>query len=227
MNSQVNMYESNSQLSREQQLLCIIVFLVTIIIKYKSIEAHFSNSNSVKKNKEEENWAIWSEETKDEEKDVNKWYIIPGDEVSRYKGMWKDGLANGKGIKEMLGSSTCNHSIIEAEFKNGCANGYGKQTFDITKDYEEYAPYYEGEFKDGNQHGLGTYYYGCGSYVKGNLVENKFQGQCINYNSKKNKTWIGTYVDDKKENGDWVDGELKLEEAFKNITNDATVSKLR
>jgi hypothetical protein len=50
MNSQVNMYESNSQLSREQQLLCIIVFLVTIIINYKSIETHFSSSNSVKKN---------------------------------------------------------------------------------------------------------------------------------------------------------------------------------
>jgi hypothetical protein len=179
--------------------------------------------------KEEKDWDIWTEETRYKEKDVNKWYYVLGGSVYRYKGEWANGLANGKGVKEYYGSPGVSHSILECNFVDGLSNGYGKQTFDITQDDERFAPYYEGDFKNGKQHGNGTYYYGNGCYRKGNLIEHKFEGKGIYYDSYKKKTWVGTYVDDVRDlnNGVWIKGEVSLEDAFKDEMNEKTEVKMR
>ena len=218
MNSQFNMCESNSQLSREKYLISIIMFLVSCVM-YLNITIDKIKNSSVKKDKKKRILELWTEETKDEEKDINQWYLCPGRNIPhRYKGEWLNGLAHGKGIKEIYGSTEVSHSIIEGEFKNGIANGHGIQTYDITADHETYAPYYEGEFIDGTQHGYGTYYYGDGCYRRGNQVEGKFEGKGIYYNNYTKKTWIGNYVDDVRDldNGIWYDGEVRLEDVLNN-----------
>jgi len=165
-------------------------------------------------NHDDKNYEIYFKSDKHKEKDVNKWYIIPCKYVFRYKGEWKDGLANGKGIREIFGSTDIDHSVYEGEFKDGKPNGYGKQTYDITRDEEKFAPYYEGEFKNGQHHGFGTYYYGCSSYRRGNLVDGQFTGRGIYYNAITNRTWMGFYVDDKRGDGVWVDGEKIFDEPW-------------
>jgi len=196
----------------------MIVYVCIYAINYKRINEFFNKKEEKVEDDEDEedkkDWDVWTKETRYLEKDVNKWYIILGSEVARYKGEWANGVANGKGIKEYLGSNGNSHSILECNFVNGSANGYGTQTYDITADHERFAPYYEGEFKNGKQHGNGTYYYGDGCYRKGNLVKNKFEGNGIYYDSYKKETWVGNYVDDVRDldNGVWYDGEIKMEE---------------
>jgi hypothetical protein len=193
------------------RLIQKILLMLNYIFMYKIWVKSSVNKNTTSVNKKN---YIWTEETKHEEKDVNQWYFVPGRYAYRYKGEWANGLINGKGIKEYYGSTDNNHSILECNFIDGKANGYGKQTFDITRDEEETAPYYEGEFKDNLQHGNGTYHYGNGCYRKGNLVEGKFEGKGIYYDSFKERTWVGIYVDDKRDldNGVWYDGELTMED---------------
>lgn len=201
-----------------------IVYLAIVIVIYKSICKLLQMFTA----KKEKNWDVWTEETKHEEKDVNKWYYVLGDLVYRYKGEWANGWVHGKGTKEIYGSPGVSHSILECNFVDGLANGYGKQTFDITQDNERFAPYYEGDFKNGKQHGNGTYHYGDGCYRKGNLIEHKFEGKGIYYNSYKKRTWVGTYVDDVRDlnNGVWIKGEVSLEDAFKDeINHTAEVKK--
>ena len=198
------------------KFIYILAYVAIYAINYKRINAYFNKKEEKveEEESEEKDWDIWTKETKHKEKDVNKWYIIPNRNPCRYKGEWANGLANGKGIKENYGSNDVNHSVVECNFVNGYANGYGKQTFDITRDEEEFAPYYEGEFKNGYQHGKGTYHYGNGCYRKGNLVEGKFEGKGFYYDSFKEKTWVGIYVDDKRDldSGVWYDGELTTED---------------
>jgi hypothetical protein len=205
-----------------EKIIYIILYFLIYAINYKRINAYFNK-------KEEKNWDIWTEETKHEEKDINKWYYVLGDLVYRYKGEWANGWVHGKGTKEIYGSTGVSHSILECNFVDGLANGYGKQTFDITQDNERFAPYYEGDFKNGKQHGNGTYYYGDGCYRKGNLIEHKFEGKGIYYDSFKKKTWVGTYVDDVRDlnNGFWIKGEVSLEDAFKDEMNEKTEVKMR
>jgi hypothetical protein len=195
-----------------------MVYLCIYVINYKRINAYFNKKEEKveedeEKVEEEKDWDVWTKETKHKDKDVNKWYIIPGNIITRYKGEWRNGLAHGKGIREVFGCSEMDHSIMEGNFVDGKFTGYGKQTFDITRDEEEFAPYYEGEFKDHLQHGNGTYHYGNGCYRKGNLVEGKFEGKGFYYDSFKERTWVGIYVDDKRDldNGVWYDGELTTE----------------
>lgn len=158
------------------------------------------------------NWDIWTEETSNEPKDPNKWYYVIDDNgATRYKGEWVGGLSNGQGVKEIFGDSKIDHSIIEGTFVDGMIHGKGKQTYDKNiDDDEKFNPYYEGEFKEGHQNGFGAYYYGNGCYRKGNLVEGKFQGFGIYYNKWTNQTWVGKFVDDEREEGEWNDGELKM-----------------
>jgi hypothetical protein len=199
------------------KFIYIMIYLCIYLINYKRVNAYFNTKDEekVEEKVEEKDWDIWTEETKHEKKDVNKWYYVLGDLVYRYKGEWANGWVDGKGTKEIYGSPGVSHSILECNFVDGLANGYGKQTFDITEDHEHFAPYYEGDFKNGKQHGNGTYYYGNGCYRKGNLIEHKFQGKGIYYDSYKKKTWVGTYVDDVRDlnNGLWIKGEVSLEDA--------------
>jgi hypothetical protein len=209
------------------KFIYIMIYLCIYLINYKRVNAYFNTKDEEKV--EEKDWDIWTEETKHEKKDVNKWYYVLGDLVYRYKGEWANGWVDGKGTKEIYGSPGVSHSILECNFVDGLANGYGKQTFDITEDHERFAPYYEGDFKNGKQHGNGTYYYGNGCYRKGNLIEHKFEGKGIYYDSYKKKTWVGTYVDDVRDlnNGVWIKGEVTMEDAFKDEMNESTEVKMR
>jgi len=181
------------------------IILVSLSV-YQTVKLIYDEPERKKKS-----WNLWTEETRyEEERDTNEWYIIPGNVCCQYKGEWKDGLPNGKGVKEFFGTTNISHSIMEGNFVDGFINGFGKQTYDITRDEEKFAPYYEGEFKNGKHHGFGTYYYGCGSYRRGNLIDGKFIGRGIFYSAKTNRTWIGEFVDDVRnlDSGKWVDGEI-------------------
>jgi hypothetical protein len=208
MNTANNMYEilKNKMPNANKILCCFNVF----VIIYMLIDSLYSKKKELTK-KPENKWNIWTEENRYMERDVNTWYIIPGEAFCRYKGEWSNGLAHGKGVKEIFGTTDTSHSIMEGNFVNGYINGYGKQIYDITGDDEKINPYYEGEFKMGTQHGLGTYYYGNGCYRKGTLEKGHFVGLGIYYSHFKNQTWIGTYVDDERYNGVWYDGEQSLD----------------
>ena len=135
-----------------------------------------------------------------EEKDVNTWYTIE-DGKARYKGEWKNGLPNGKGIKHYYKTD----SYIEGNFVDSFAHGYCKQTFEQT--WEKTVPYYEGEFKR-NQWVKGEYHYGDGDYYKGEWKDGKYNGQGAAYSLRTNRTWVGEYCNDEKVEGNWVKGEI-------------------
>ena len=134
------------------------------------------------------------------EKDVNTWYTIE-DGLSRYKGEWKNGLPNGKGIKHYYKTD----SYIEGNFVDSFAQGYCKQTFEQT--WEKTVPYYEGEFKRNNWV-KGEYHYGDGDYYKGEWKDGKYNGQGAAYSKRLDKTWVGEYKNDEKVEGNWVRGEI-------------------
>ena len=140
-------------------------------------------------------------EEKVRENDINTWYTIE-DGKGRYKGEWKNGLPNGKGIKHFYNTD----SYIDGNFVDGFAEGFGKQTFEQT--WEKTQPYYEGEFKRNKYNGKGDYYYGDGDYYKGDWKDGKYHGEGAAYNIRLDRTWIGYFENDKKVNGHWVRGEI-------------------
>lgn len=135
------------------------------------------------------------------EKDVNTWYKFE-DGKGRYKGEWKNGKPNGKGIKHAYKDD----SYIYGNFVDGYTEGYGKQTFEQT--WEKTQPYYEGEFKRNNYDGKGEYHYGDGDYYKGMWKHNKYHGQGAAYSKRLDRTWVGEYENDVKGEGNWVKGEI-------------------
>ena len=135
------------------------------------------------------------------ENDVNEWYTIE-DGKSRYKGEWKNGLPNGKGIKHFYKTD----SYIDGNFVDGFAEGYCKHTFEQT--WEKTVPYYEGEFKRNSWNGKGEYHYGDGDYYKGDWKDGKYHGQGAAYSLRLNRTWVGEYCNDVKVGGNWVRGEI-------------------
>ena len=135
------------------------------------------------------------------EKDVNTWHTIE-DGKCRYKGEWKNGLPNGKGIKHFFKTD----SYIYGNFVDGFAEGHGKQTFEQT--WEKTVPYYEGEFKRNNYQGKGEYHYGDGDYYKGMWKDGKYNGQGAAYSLRLDRTWIGEYNNDVKGEGNYVKGEI-------------------
>ena len=130
------------------------------------------------------------------ENDVNTWYIT---NKGKYKGEWKNGLPNGKGIYEF----TASKSIIEGNFVDGIAYGYGRQIFEKAWD-EKTVPYYEGEFKKNHFDGKGEYHYGDGRYYKGEFKDSKYHGQGAEYSHIMRKTWVGKYYNDEKMKGEWM-----------------------
>lgn len=145
----------------------------------------------------------------EDQKDPTIWYDMPGGN-SRYKGEWKNGLPNGKGIKETFDTDTTQYSIIEGNFVDGFADGYCTQTFRITWNWEKTTPYYMGEFSRNEYHGFGEYHYGDYSYHKGEWRNHKMNGHGAYYSDIMGKTWVGTFYDDKKGAGRWVSGEIKM-----------------
>jgi hypothetical protein len=205
--------------------ICIMSYLYIYIINYRRVNAEF------KKKQEEENKKVFvtgeekeeekeKEQEKEEEKeeeeekevlsliqpvveerDINTWYTFE-DKKARYKGEWKNGLPNGKGIKHIFKDD----SYIYGNFVDGFAEGYGKQTFEQT--WEKTQPYYEGEFNRNNYDGKGEYHYGDGDYYKGMWKHNKYHGQGAAYSKRLDRTWVGEYENDVKGEGNWVRGEI-------------------
>jgi len=133
--------------------------------------------------------------------DASTWHTIEEGKC-RYKGEWKNGLPNGKGIKHFYKTD----SYLEGNFVDGFLHGYGKQTFQQT--WEKSQPYYEGEFKRNNYNGKGAYYYGDGDYYKGDWKDGKYHGQGAAYSLRLDRTWVGEYKNDVKGDGNWVRGEI-------------------
>jgi hypothetical protein len=155
-------------------------------------------------NKREEQKRIQQEEEEkriQKEKEVNTWVNIE-DGNARYRGEWKNGLPNGKGIKHCYKTD----SYLEGNFVDGFLHGYGKQTFQQT--WEKTVPYYEGEFNRNKWEGKGEYHYGDGDYYKGVWKDCKYNGQGAAYSARLNRTWVGEYNNDKKVEGNWVNGEI-------------------
>jgi hypothetical protein len=147
--------------------------------------------------------------TIEDQKDPTIWYTN-SDGKSRYKGEWKNGLPNGKGIKETFDTDTTQYSILDGNFVDGFAYGYGTQIFRITWNWEKTTPYYTGEFSRNEYHGFGEYHYGDYSYHKGEWRNHKMNGHGAYYSDILGKTWVGTFYDDKKGAGKWVSGEIKM-----------------
>ena len=197
----------------------IIICLFTFIINYnytRRNKKRFQEEETLASSSEAEEETVASsneaeEETvassneveviKVEEKDVNTWYTIE-DGKCRYKGEWKNGLPNGKGIKHFYK----NDSYVEGNFVDSFAEGYGKQLFEQT--WEKSVPYYEGEFKRNGWNGKGEYYYGDGDYYKGMWKDSKYHGQGAAYSARLNRTWVGEYKNDEKVEGNYVNGEI-------------------
>ena len=132
---------------------------------------------------------------------VTVWYTID-DKKARYKGEWRNGLPNGKGIKHVYEGDY----YIEGNFVDGFAEGYCKQTFEQI--WEKTVPYYEGEFKRNEYQGMGEYHYGDGEYYKGEWKNSKYHGHGAEYSHQRNKTWVGEFENDEKVTGNWVKGEI-------------------
>ena len=204
----------------------VMIYLYIYALNYKRINAYFNKKADVKvqetvEEQEERRRILPAPEEEDAnstvevvaevaneiveavvplENDVNTWYTIE-DGLSRYKGEWKNGLPNGKGIKHYYKTD----SYIEGNFVDSFAHGYCKQTFEQT--WEKTVPYYEGEFKKNNWV-KGEYHYGDGDYYKGEWKDGKYNGQGAAYSLRTNRTWVGEYKNDEKVEGNWVKGEI-------------------
>ncbi len=142
--------------------------------------------------------------------DPNLWYFCGRKRLSRYKGEWKNGKPHGRGIKEIFegtfrnakgqpcdasGNPRC-HSIIDGNFVNGYAEGYGVQYYDITEPDEISVPYYKGQFHNNVHHGMGEYHYGTGSWYKGNFNFSKLHGRAIYYHHPTREYLLCLYEND-------------------------------
>ena len=222
----MNYYETSKNVNLSKRItmlefICLISYLYVYYIIYKRTNAYFNTK--IEEDKLEE---VKVEEVKEkveevkveevkvkleavasssevEKKDVNTWYTIE-DGKARYKGEWKNGLPNGKGIKHYYKTD----SYIEGNFVDSFAHGYGKQTFEKTQTWEKTVPYYEGEFNRNNYDGKGEYHYGDGDYYKGDWKDSKYNGQGAAYSKRLDRTWVGEYENDVKGEGNWVKGEI-------------------
>jgi hypothetical protein len=200
-----------------------ILLFINVVVIYKLYKIHKREKEEKEEeevNVEEEEVNVEEEEVKIEEvaissvneivaqekvvpleNDINTWYKF-ADGKGRYKGEWKNGLPNGRGIKH----SYKDDSYIYGNYVDGYTEGYGKQTFEQT--WEKTQPYYEGEFKRNHFHGKGEYHYGDGDYYKGEWKDSKYNGQGAAYSKRLDKTWVGEYENDVKGEGNWVKGEI-------------------
>ena len=182
-----------------RKFIYMMIYVAIYAINYKRINAYFNNKDvKVEEEKVEEEVLSNAEPL---ENDINTWHTIE-DGKCRYKGEWKNGLPNGKGIKHFYKID----SYIDGNFVDGFAEGHGKQTFEQT--WEKTVPYYEGEFKRNHFHGKGEYHYGDGDYYKGDWKDSKYNGQGAAYSLRLDRTWIGEYNNDVKGEGNYVKGEI-------------------
>ena len=187
---------------KREKVMYIMLYLFIYAINYKRINAYFNAKVDDKKVEvANEIVPVANKVVEPLENDINVWYTID-DNKARYKGEWKNGIPNGKGIKHIYKSD----SYIYGNFVDGYAHGFCKQTFEQT--WEKTQPYYEGEIKRNQWEGKGEYHYGDGDYYKGDWKDSKYHGQGAAYSKRLDRTWVGEYKNDEKVDGNWVNGEI-------------------
>lgn len=90
---------------------------------------------------------------------------------SSYEGNWKNGQWNGYGVYREKDYR------YEGNWKNGNYNGYGRQ-FWPTEKRSTWSSQFEGNFVDGQRHGVGTWYFNNHTYRKNNFNKGK-EGRLI------------------------------------------------
>ena len=125
-----------------------------------------------------------------------------------YKGYWKDGKKDGKGI--MVYEYDKNKNMKKyyiGEWENDKKNGKGKLYFE--KSY-----YYDGEWKNNARSGLGQIYKNGALIFNGTWSDDKKNGKGIAYNENGTKFYEGEWLNNKKngkgklfyDDGDYYEG---------------------
>lgn len=125
------------------------------------------------------------------------------------EGKYVDGKLNGKGIY-----TNKSGDLYEGDFENGYKNGKGIEKtqeaeyegdFHLNKiegkgklNYKDTGEYYEGEFKDNNFTGMGTFKWNNGEVYEGSFLNGKFHGKG-KYTYPDGQVYEGDYVNGKKE----------------------------
>ena len=125
------------------------------------------------------------------------------------EGKYVDGKLNGKGIYMNKSGD-----LYEGDFENGYKNGKGIEKtqeaeyegdFHLNKiegkgrlSYKDTGEYYEGEFKDNNFTGMGTFKWNNGEVYEGSFLNGKFHGKG-KYTYPDGQVYEGDYVNGKKE----------------------------
>lgn len=112
-----------------------------------------------------------------------------------YEGQWVTGKLHGRGILKWPDGR-----IFSGEFRNGLEDGYG-EFFALNKTLHK-NDYYQGFWKDGKMHGLGTYRYANGEVYEGSFQNGMRHGHGMLRTGKLNTSspsvFIGQWVNDKK-----------------------------
>uniref|UniRef100_A0A8C7VN51 Alsin Rho guanine nucleotide exchange factor ALS2 n=1 Tax=Oncorhynchus mykiss TaxID=8022 RepID=A0A8C7VN51_ONCMY len=112
-----------------------------------------------------------------------------------YEGRWLAGKPNGRGTVKWLDGR-----IYTGTFKNGLEDGFGdyvmpSKTLNLND-------HYQGHWKEGKMHGIGTYKYATGELYEGSFQDNMRHGHGMlrsgTLNSSSPSVFIGQWVHDKK-----------------------------
>uniref|UniRef100_A0A4W5N1U1 Alsin Rho guanine nucleotide exchange factor ALS2 n=1 Tax=Hucho hucho TaxID=62062 RepID=A0A4W5N1U1_9TELE len=112
-----------------------------------------------------------------------------------YEGRWLAGKPNGRGMVKWLDGR-----IYTGTFKNGLEDGFGdyvmpSKTLNLND-------HYQGHWKEGKMHGIGTYKYATGELYEGSFQDNTRHGHGMlrsgTLNSSSPSVFIGQWVHDKK-----------------------------
>ncbi|XP_029696280.1 alsin isoform X2 [Takifugu rubripes] len=112
-----------------------------------------------------------------------------------YEGSWCAGKPNGRGVLKWPDGR-----IYTGTFKNGLEDGFGE--FIAPNKTLSKSDFYEGHWKDGRMHGLGTYRYANGEVYDGSFQDNMRHGHGMLRSGKLNTSspsvFIGQWLQDKK-----------------------------
>ncbi|XP_054479703.1 alsin isoform X2 [Anoplopoma fimbria] len=112
-----------------------------------------------------------------------------------YEGRWLNGKPNGRGVLKWTDGR-----IYTGAFKNGLEDGYGE--FVAPNKTLNKNDHYQGYWKDGKMHGLGTYRYASGEVYDGSFQDSMRHGHGMLRSGKLNTSspsvFIGQWLQDKK-----------------------------
>lgn len=112
-----------------------------------------------------------------------------------YEGRWLAGKPNGRGVLKWSDGR-----IYTGTFKNGLEDGFGE--FDAPNKTLNKSDHYQGHWKEGKMHGLGTYRYASGEVYDGSFQDSMRHGHGMLRSGKLNTSspsvFIGQWLQDKK-----------------------------